>query len=70
MQTSKETHQVELNTPHTGTWYENLTPILVTVADSGDPTEFYITEGEHQGKHILKSDCRQAIQIEGMRLAG
>lgn len=62
MQTNESTQQVEIYNPNSGTWYQDiLEPLEVTVTDSGDPEDYYITEGKHQGKHILKSDCRHIV---------
>lgn len=66
MQSSEATQQVELYIANAGTWYENITETMkVTVSNSGEDQEYYITEGEHAGKHILKADCKP---VEGVRL--
>lgn len=49
-------------------WYYTKVGETFEVEESGTPGDFRITEGEHTGKHILKSDCREVKSILGERL--
>lgn len=50
-------------------WYYTQLGETFEVEEVKDEEDFRITEGEHTGKHILKSDCRQIILVMGERLS-
>lgn len=63
MQTSESIHPILIyKCSHAEAWYRDIEPVILHVADSGDPNEWYIVSGEHKGKHVAKADCTTAVQ--------
>ncbi len=72
MRAGGELYEVKINScPNEFYWYANKIGSTVIVADSGEPDEWYVVTGEHEGKQVLKSVCSQVeMTLIDMEISG
>jgi len=61
MRVGQNIQAVKINScPNEFYWFNHYVGETVHVSDSGEPDEWYIVTGEHEGKQVLKSVCSPA----------
>ncbi len=73
MRTGSQIQAVQINScPLEHYWFNSHIGETVHVADSGEPDQWHIVTGVHEGKHVLKSVCSPAemtlIELDKSRL--